>query len=246
MQNLSNDQLSAVSNIITAEQLGDLRWPIVFCSVLACAIIIERIVSLAYTHISNHKRDWLKQATHLLTSEKGSCKKDNKQCFSSSNSLARKAICLLLVHKNQNKALREEIAAVWLRQQQQKLARGLKALHILALISPLLGLLGTVLGLIEMFDALATSEQAVNPATLSQGLGTAMYTTAAGLLVTVPALAFAHGLSLWKERIIHELETIINQANLMIEGVNTLADDARTLSAFHPTAAEPKLEQAPA
>jgi biopolymer transport protein ExbB len=97
-----------------------------------------------------------------------------------------------------------------------------------------------------MFDALAVSEQAVNPAMLSQGLGTAMYTTAAGLLVTVPALAFAHGLSLWKERIIHDLETTINQANLMIEGVNTLADDARTLAAFQPDTKTQELEHAPA
>ncbi|WP_163130520.1 MotA/TolQ/ExbB proton channel family protein [Agarivorans sp. Alg241-V36] len=245
MQIMSSEQLGALSNILTSEQLGDLRWPILLCSVLACAIIIERIASLAFTHIAIHQRNWLKLATHLLTSKQATCKQQ-KQCFSQSRSLARKAICLLLVHKEQAKNLREEIAAVWLRQQQQKLARGLKALHILALISPLLGLLGTVLGLIEMFDALAVSEQAVNPAMLSQGLGTAMYTTAAGLLVTVPALAFAHGLSLWKERIIHDLETTINQANLMIEGVNTLADDARTLAAFQPDNKTQELEHAPA
>ncbi|WP_427982556.1 MotA/TolQ/ExbB proton channel family protein [Agarivorans sp.] len=239
MQLLSSEQLGGLSDIITAEQLGDLCWPLIACSVLACAIIIERVLSLAYVHISNHQRNWLKLATHLL-SQQGTCSKQ-KNCFSRSRSLSRKAICLLLVHKNQTKPLREEIAAVWLRQQQHKLARGLKALHILALISPLLGLLGTVLGLIEMFDALALSEQAVNPAMLSQGLGTAMYTTAAGLLLTVPALAFAHGLSLWKDRIIHELETTINQANLMIEGVDTLADDAKTLAGFQPQNAS-KLE----
>ncbi|WP_432464467.1 MotA/TolQ/ExbB proton channel family protein [Agarivorans sp. QJM3NY_33] len=238
MQIFSMDKLTAFSQIITADQLGDLRWPIIACSILACAIIAERVISLATVQLSNYQRNWLQLATHLLVNNQTSCQ-PGARCFSQSRSLARKAICLLLVHRHQSKTLREEIAAVWLRQQQQKLSRGLKALHILALISPLLGLLGTVLGLIEMFDVLASTEQTINPAMLAQGLGTAMYTTAAGLMVTVPALAFAHALSLWKDQIVHQLETMINQANLMIEGVDTLADDAKTLAAFQPELQSP-------
>ena len=70
------------------------------------------------------------------------------------------------------------------------LERGLAPLSLIATISPLLGLLGTVLGMIAAFQQLETAGDRVDPAILSGGIWEALLTTAAGLTVAIPAAAF--------------------------------------------------------
>ena len=70
------------------------------------------------------------------------------------------------------------------------LERGLPLLSLVATVSPLLGLLGTVLGMIEAFQQLETAGDRVDPAILSGGIWEALLTTAAGLTVAIPAAAF--------------------------------------------------------
>lgn len=70
------------------------------------------------------------------------------------------------------------------------LERGLPLLSLIATVSPLLGLLGTVLGMIEAFQQLEAAGDRVDPAILSGGIWEALLTTAAGLSVAIPAAAF--------------------------------------------------------
>lgn len=67
--------------------------------------------------------------------------------------------------------------------------RYLRILEVIASLSPLLGLFGTVLGMIEAFQALETAGQQANPAVLSGGIWQALLTTAAGLAVAIPVAA---------------------------------------------------------
>ena len=83
--------------------------------------------------------------------------------------------------------LREEVARMG-RGQMNALHKGLWGLELIAAISPLLGLLGTVLGMIEAFRALQLAGNQVNPAILSGGIWQALMTTAAGLVVAIPVL----------------------------------------------------------
>ncbi|MBN2905516.1 MAG: MotA/TolQ/ExbB proton channel family protein [Rhodobacteraceae bacterium] len=66
-------------------------------------------------------------------------------------------------------------------------ASGLRALELISVIAPLLGLLGTVLGMIEAFQALEASGGAADPADLAGGIWEALLTTAAGMAVAIPA-----------------------------------------------------------
>jgi biopolymer transport protein ExbB len=68
---------------------------------------------------------------------------------------------------------------------------GLRPLELIAQLSPLLGLLGTVIGMIEAFQALEAAGSRPDPSLLSGGIWEALLTTAAGLIVAIPAL-FAH------------------------------------------------------
>lgn len=74
-----------------------------------------------------------------------------------------------------------------------EMSRHIRLLELIAMISPLLGLLGTVLGMIEAFRELALAEGAANASLLASGIWQALLTTAAGLIVAIPA-AVAAGL----------------------------------------------------
>lgn len=71
-----------------------------------------------------------------------------------------------------------------------ELRRYLRVLNGVATISPLLGLLGTVVGMIRAFNAIATSDALGRPQLLASGISEALLTTAAGLTVAIPALIF--------------------------------------------------------
>ncbi|MDG4871030.1 MotA/TolQ/ExbB proton channel family protein, partial [Guyparkeria sp. 1SP6A2] len=64
---------------------------------------------------------------------------------------------MLLAHHDFSKGLREDTAGIWLQDKRHQLHSGLRLLSLIGAISPLLGLLGTVLGLIEMFKGVALS-----------------------------------------------------------------------------------------
>jgi biopolymer transport protein ExbB len=97
----------------------------------------------------------------------------------------------------------------------------LRPLEVIAALAPLLGLFGTVLGMIDAFAALEAAGSRVDPATLSGGIWEALLTTAVGLAVAIPAVAAFN----WFER-------RVERAELAIEGVVSAivtADQARPL-----------------
>lgn len=89
---------------------------------------------------------------------------------------------------------------------------GLGTLGMIAMLSPLIGLLGTVIGMIDAFQALENAASTVDPSLLSGGIWIALLTTAAGLVVAIPA-TLAHG---WFEgrltRFADEAECLIGEA----------------------------------
>lgn len=78
------------------------------------------------------------------------------------------------------------------RKELRPLEVGLGLLGMIAMLSPLIGLLGTVIGMIDAFRALETAGGSVDPSLLSAGIWVALLTTAAGLIVAIPA-TIAHG-----------------------------------------------------
>ena len=88
----------------------------------------------------------------------------------------------------------------------EALARHLRALDVIAMASPLLGLLGTVLGMIEAFQSLEQAGGGANAAVLAGGIWQALLTTAMGLIVAIPAGVAAGLLSARVDRIGHDIE----------------------------------------
>ena len=93
----------------------------------------------------------------------------------------------------------------------------IRVLELIAMISPLLGLLGTVLGMIQSFQELEMAEGAANASVLAGGIWQALLTTAAGLLVAIPAAVGASLLSGRAERGAQLIEGAISQLMLIAD-----------------------------
>ena len=169
-----------MSEFITAG--GIFMWPLLACSVLIIAFSIERAWFLQKRLIcpdglSNQLRNLIQ--THNI---------DNKQAEEISNlsSLGFLLInCLKykkLPRENLESKIEEKAAEV-----QYSLERNLTMLGTIATISPLIGLLGTVVGMITAFTGL-TETSGANPDLLAAGISQALITTAFGLLIAVPGL----------------------------------------------------------
>lgn len=94
-------------------------------------------------------------------------------------------------------------------QEFDRLRNGMRVLELIAATAPLLGLLGTVLGMIEAFQKLEEAGSQVDPSLLSGGIWQALLTTAAGLIVAMPALAAWHAFD-------RRLESARVEANALI------------------------------
>ena len=99
------------------------------------------------------------------------------------------------------------------------LERSLSTLGTIAHISPLLGLLGTVTGNIEAFGVLGEFGTVGDPGLLAAGIAEALVTTAAGLIVSIPAIVFYNHLVSKVNHIIIRLENRVNELVLFLGGV---------------------------
>lgn len=95
--------------------------------------------------------------------------------------------------------------------QQKALSACFRGLDAIATLAPLLGLLGTVLGMITAFQELEASGGRADPALLAGGIWEALLTTAAGLVVAIPTAAALHWLESLVERTRHAMEDVLTQ-----------------------------------
>ena len=95
---------------------------------------------------------------------------------------------VIVQNKSYPKQLREDLIEVELQDIERSLRFGLNILKFVAGISTMLGLLGTIFGMIDIFSAISTIKTAVSPAVISLGIKKAMYTTAYGLIIAIIAL----------------------------------------------------------
>lgn len=197
------------------QQIGPLAGPLGLCSVLTLMLILERLL-----FFSRLGRTLVSRLRPLLNADhSGRWSVVLEQCRGR-RGLPAQGLQLLLAHRGRPRVQREEILSLWLGEQQRKLHAHLKWLVLLAVISPLLGLLGTVLGMIEAFRALAAHVGPVHPAVLATGLQQAMLTTAVGLIIAVPALIASHGFRIWADAYLALLEDLLNRAQLALDGVS--------------------------
>ena len=163
---------------------GFLIWPILLCSVVALAIVIERFSSLRTSTVA--PPELIERVGKLL--KKGSIDSKIINELEEHSPLGR-VLAAGLKNPNQHRVVVKEAVEEAGRHVVHDLEKHLQTLGTIAAITPLLGLLGTVIGMIKVFSAITTFGVG-DPQALAEGISEALVTTAAGLSVGIPSLMF--------------------------------------------------------
>ena len=163
---------------------GWVMWPIIFCSIAAVAIIGERFWSLQKKYVC--PANLVAQLQQWLV---------NKELDQARIALVRdssplgRILAAGLINRDHEREIMKEAIEDTGRHVVPELERYLNSLGTIAAISPFLGLLGTVLGMIQMFAGVSTHGIG-DPAAVAGGIAQALITTAAGLVVAIFSLMF--------------------------------------------------------
>lgn len=163
---------------------GWLMLPLIVCSVVAFAIVCERLWSLQTARVCPNDLvptiwKWVKHN-----------KLDDQHIVMLQNSSPLgKVLAVALINRNSDRAVMKESIEETGRHVVHELERYLNTLGTIASITPLLGLLGTVVGMIKVFTAI-TAVGVGDTSVLAGGISEALITTATGLTVAIPSLMF--------------------------------------------------------
>jgi len=166
---------------------GPLLLPILVCSFVLLLVVFERTVSLRRRRVL--PRPFVRRFLHQLREGQLDRNTALKLCEENSSHVAR--VFAAAVRKWGRPAVEVEQAILDEGERAaSNLRRYLRVINGVATVSPLLGLLGTVWGMMVAFNSIATADAMGRPELLAGGISQALLTTAAGLFVAIPALIF--------------------------------------------------------
>lgn len=158
-------------------------WPLLFASIVAVALIIERLIALRRSKIMPD--GLLQQAVGEY--RQGKLNKEKLDALENDSPLGRILAAGLRNVKSPREVMRESIEEAG-NMVAHELERYLTTLGTIASISPLMGLFGTVVGMIEIFGSQAPTGS--NPVQLAHGISIALYNTGFGLVIAIPSMIF--------------------------------------------------------
>lgn len=186
---------------------GFAMWPLLACSILGIAIVLERSFYFARLRFAYGR--FLAELKGLLQRKK-----------------RREAIAFCLKHANpvphvaadylkhvEDDAVREEVLKKTGSYALEQIESRLRVLAALTHIAPLLGLLGTVTGLVSAFHQIELRGGQVQPGDLAAGIWEALITTVFGLVIAIPCMAAYHGFEGTADRIARQMQLIISELN---------------------------------
>jgi biopolymer transport protein ExbB len=179
---------------------GALMWPIILCSIVATAIVLERLWTLQDRRVL--PPDLMQKVWKLVESNQIN---DKVIAALEHNSALGKLLAAGLANRHRSREVLQERLEDTGRHVAYELERYLNTLGTIAGVSPLLGLLGTVTGIIKAFNAI-NAGGAGDPRMLSGGIAEALVATAAGLCVAIPSLIAYRYLRGRVDRIVVEME----------------------------------------
>ncbi len=182
---------------------GPVVWLLLVISVVAIAIVIYKIWQLVQArpdenvHLQPAIKAWVEHdhSTAIL--------KLSKQAFA--HDIVKFTMESLQENRHDEALIKEEIERISITKLSD-LRSLLPALEVIGTLSPLLGLLGTVLGMINAFQAMEVAGNQVDPSVLAGGIWQALLTTALGLAIAIPVLAAFN----WMDRKIQRSAMLIN------------------------------------
>lgn len=166
---------------------GPLMWPLLGCSIVAVALICDRLFVYWRMHVPH---------ASLLARLQDATRHGQLDSLQNEFSASDRPLCRVLhtylVNRGEEQDLREQAVARVASQQVARYDRRLNWLGIITHASPLLGLLGTVMGLVGAFHQIELKGGQVQPGDLASGIWSALLTTVCGLMIALPSLAAFH------------------------------------------------------
>lgn len=196
-------------------KFGIIFWPLALCSVVAVTFIIERLFTFARSRSKIGTEQFMASITNFLRNE--NIMEAVSTCEEAGGPLANVLKAGLLKY-SQAQIEEREISKEEIQEAIQEaglleipeLERNLPVLGTIAAISPLFGLLGTVIGMISAFTTIAL-EGTGDPQQLAGGISQALLTTAGGLTIAIPCLIFYNLFDSWVNRYVIEIEQVSNE-----------------------------------
>jgi len=179
---------------------GVLVWPILGLGLIAVIIVIERLWTLR--RVRTNTEDLMTRVTEAARRE--DFEEATAICAREPGAVSR-VLLAALSHRHHEKAIVEDAISESILQEVGTLERYLPTLRVIAAVTPLLGLLGTVTGMISTFEVI-TEFGAGNAKLLSGGISEALITTELGLAVAIPVLLVHNFLSSFVDRIVNAME----------------------------------------
>lgn len=195
-----------VGNIVSIiREGGILMYPIIGCSIVLMVFVFERLLYLRRARIT--PRPFIRGVIEQLEQQQLSREEALALCEENGSLIAELFAAAL---KKWNRPAVEVEQAIMDAGERitSQLKKYLRLFNAISNLSPLLGLLGTVLGMIEAFNSIAQADAMGRPELLAHGIGAALLTTAAGLCVAIPAYA-AYAFFLGRaDRLILEMDAL--------------------------------------
>lgn len=192
---------------------GPLMWVILFCSILAGAVFLERAI---YFHrIVVRVGEFMRGLSNLIQHRRFA--EAQMECASLPTPVTRVIHAAILHHDAPRGELKEIVQEAG-QLEVPRLERRLALLATIGFITPLIGLLGTIIGLIEAFVNISSQSGFASSTDIASGIYQSLLTTAAGLVVSIPcAVAYSY-LSSRVNAIMHDMERAgIEIVNLILE-----------------------------
>ena len=192
---------------------------IIFTSLFVLSIITIAIVTLKIFEIYFlRKLDFSKFYILLITDQNKNNIKDVRESFIDTLPTSKQNIVLSLVDlissNNSKHDIEKEIDLLKIKEF-KRINYFLPSLEVISQVSPLIGLLGTVIGMIDSFNELELGGSFVDPSILAGGIWTALLTTAMGLIVAIPALVSHYFLEKKINDLFDDFETLISKLSTL-------------------------------
>ena len=185
---------------------GIFMWPILILLIVGIALAIERIVSFKANY---HVKNKFFQRLRAMVKD-GRIREAYNSCLTTSHPLA-KVVAAVLYNANKSKEVIESASDI----EVQKVLPGIQArttyINMIANVSTLIGLLGTIQGLIASFASLSEASGAEKAELLAQGISTAMNTTMFGLIVAIPCIMLYTFITQMEDKTLKKYDEIISE-----------------------------------
>jgi len=187
------------------DQLGLMGIPLLICAALMLAMIIERMIFFCMTRPVSPA-----VLNNVMHEETDAAKDKLKKSYFGGILLS------LISNRGLPEKDRENYGAMQLMSVENYLSSYLPILKTLTTVTPLLGLLGTVLGMIDSFQSISAINQPITPSLVADGVSQALLTTAVGLILAIPALIAYSLFNMRVNKLLHRLTIQLNEVNLEI------------------------------